>query len=198
MGCCWYHKGTNFQANHNIVVQYWSNPLLLLIPQRYKFSSKSQPMKKSKDVNAGCCWYHKGTNFQANHNWSFKRCLFVWLLLIPQRYKFSSKSQLDFKHKRMIPCCCWYHKGTNFQANHNKEGKSLIRLRVVADTTKVQIFKQITTNSKNDKELKELLLIPQRYKFSSKSQRPNDTAKMVDCCCWYHKGTNFQANHNWT
>ena len=42
---------------------------------------------------------------------------------------------------------------------------------VVADTTKVRIFKQITTSLQNDALSKELLLIPQRYEFSSKSQQ---------------------------
>ena len=41
--------------------------------------------------------------------------------------------------------CFRYHKGTDFQANHNEiidvEGLPT----VVLDTTKVQIFKQITT-----------------------------------------------------
>ena len=43
--------------------------------------------------------------------------------------------------------CCWYHKGTNFQANHNKYRESIKDDYVVADTTKVQIFKQITTTA---------------------------------------------------
>ena len=41
--------------------------------------------------------------------------------------------------------CFRYHKGTDFQANHNNSiyvGQLSI---VVLDTTKVQIFKQITT-----------------------------------------------------
>ena len=42
---------------------------------------------------------------------------------------------------------------------------------VVADTTKVRIFKQITTNSEEQNQMIELLLIPQRYEFSSKSQQ---------------------------
>ena len=41
---------------------------------------------------------------------------------------------------------------------------------VVADTTKVQIFKQITTRLQAQTYDTMLLLIPQRYKFSSKSQ----------------------------
>ena len=47
----------------------------------------------------------------------------------------------------------------------------MIGYYVVADTTKVQIFKQITTVSLNTGQIPLLLLIPQRYKFSSKSQR---------------------------
>ena len=95
--------------------------VLLLLPQRYKFSSKSQQEiaeKRMIDVVVAtakvqifkqittkseisipflsCCCYRKGTNFQANHN----NCLYLWycilLLLLPQRYKFSSKSQLAF------------------------------------------------------------------------------------------------------
>ena len=42
---------------------------------------------------------------------------------------------------------------------------------VVADTTKVRIFKQITTDMVNLTHTRLLLLIPQRYEFSSKSQR---------------------------
>ena len=41
--------------------------------------------------------------------------------------------------------CFRYHKGTDFQANHNGCVKLLESLAVVLDTTKVQIFKQITT-----------------------------------------------------
>ncbi len=66
--------------------------------------------------------------------------------------------------------CCWYHKGTNFQANHNKGLAYFYKAYVVADTTKVQIFKQITTDDEEALYDNVLLLIPQRYKFSSKSQ----------------------------
>ena len=153
-------------------------------------------MLTNKLSNFSCCWYHKGTNFQANHNrilvlmfqnlvvadttkvQIFKQittnisfgCYFERLLLIPQRYKFSSKSQrmcaiypnsgvvadttkvqifkqitTESTGKYVGRSCCWYHKGTNFQANHNRVKKSCLKLKVVADTTKVQIFKQITT-----------------------------------------------------
>ncbi|EEX17041.1 hypothetical protein HMPREF0973_03107, partial [Prevotella veroralis F0319] len=46
-------------------------------------------------------------------------------------------------------CCCCYHKGTYFQANHNHfERVNTISIVVVA-TTKVHIFKQITTSYSN-------------------------------------------------
>ena len=41
--------------------------------------------------------------------------------------------------------CCCYHKGTYFQANHNWCLQLILRWSVVVATTKVHIFKQITT-----------------------------------------------------
>ena len=42
--------------------------------------------------------------------------------------------------------CFRYHKGTDFQANHNIILSDALSSLVVLDTTKVQIFKQITTD----------------------------------------------------
>ena len=52
---------------------------------------------------------------------------------------------------------------------------------VVADTTKVRIFKQITTKPLQKCRQVTLLLIPQRYEFSSKSQHftANKTSDVV-------------------
>ena len=69
----------------------------------------------------------------------------------------------------MFSCCC-YHKGTYFQANHNRKNILKPILDVVVATTKVRIFKQITTSLPALKRYVELLLLPQRYVFSSKSQ----------------------------
>ena len=67
---------------------------------------------------------------------------------------------------------------------------------VVVATTKVRIFKQITTAWKDKLKQMVLLLLPQRYVFSSKSQPLAHKAVEVSSCCCYHKGTYFQANHN--
>ena len=73
--------------------QYFVRFQLLLLPQRYEFSSKSQPYERTELSADSCCCYHKGTNFQANHNKMLEHDCFLWLLLLPQRYEFSSKSQ---------------------------------------------------------------------------------------------------------
>ena len=169
----------------------------MLLPQRYVFSSKSQPFNAKADFFLCCCCYHKGTYFQANHNLKltlmFLKVVVVattkvrifkqittdtkegkdgWqLLLLPQRYVFSSKSQPRADIRQFLNRCCCYHKGTYFQANHNPDDFVSAHMSVVVATTKVRIFKQITTRR---------LLI----------------AYILSCCC-YHKGTYFQANHNY-
>ena len=144
---------------------------LLLLPQRYIFSSKSQH------------------NLMVEHN--VKK-----LLLLPQRYIFSSKSQPITYNFNSTNCCCCYHKGTYFQANHNYIHRPAVSLQVVVATTKVHIFKQITTRLENIYRISLLLLLPQRYIFSSKSQQPRHIRLKKRRCCCYHKGTYFQANHN--
>ena len=143
--CYCYHKGTYFQANHNTFVIVITTFALLLLPQRYVFSSKSQLLFDLLQQQKG-------------------------LLLLPQRYVFSSKSQLAVNSRIANTGCYCYHKGTYFQANHNTLSSTLcIRLVVIA-TTKVRIFKQITTRNLMHLTKRWLLLLPQRYVFSSKSQ----------------------------
>ena len=45
----------------------------------------------------------------------------------------------------IVSRCFRYHKGTDFQANHNVDEEKTLMKYVVLDTTKVLIFKQITT-----------------------------------------------------
>ena len=164
---------------------------LFQIPQRYRFSSKSQHSCREHLRLNRCFRYHKGTDFQANHNilkyphlsyfvvldttkvQIFKQITTLRRVLqdssrlfqIPQRYRFSSKSQ------HSIP-------------NVNKK-------YVVLDTTKVQIFKQITTCTELSTHKGELFQIPQRYRFSSKSQLFSSINSRFGRCFRYHKGTDF-------
>ena len=142
----------------------------MLLPQRYKFSSKSQHSMSPNFIVNCCCCYRKGTNFQANHNTLSDVKYLLSLLLLPQRYKFSSKSQPTRGPCSSGGSCCCYRKGTNFQANHNYLSSECLMRIVVVATAKVQIFKQITTIG-------------------------GYASLAIGCCC-YRKGTNFQANHN--
>ena len=169
---------------------------LFQIPQRYRFSSKSQHLRYCLSCSVCCFRYHKGTDFQANHNHLVLINLATLLFQIPQRYRFSSKSQLISVRICNYSGCFRYHKGTDFQANHNYTCTLNRAGGVVLDTTKVQIFKQITTQLGIVIVVLSLFQIPQRYRFSSKSQRVSKSSFRSVCCFRYHKGTDFQANHN--
>ena len=195
--CCCYHKGTYFQANHNIVLilllvtvvvvattkvrifeqittrakEKWDLTKLLLLPQRYVFSSKSQLDSGDKNVGYGCCCYHKGTYFQANHNGSVLSGILGIVVVATTKVRIFKQITTGGQILVQLICCCCYHKGTYFQANHNVLVWHQLKQRVVVATTKVRIFKQITTWCSDKQESYQLLLLPQRYVFSSKSQQ---------------------------
>ncbi|WP_314648502.1 hypothetical protein [Prevotella multiformis] len=110
----------------------------------------------------GCCCYHKGRNFQANHN---RLVIFIcFRIVVVATTKVGIFKQITTPKtlaKKKISCCC-YHKGRNFQANHNAAADSTKMVVVVVATTKVGIFKQITTLQKLTNKDNMLLLLPQR------------------------------------
>ena len=141
-----------------------------MLPQRYKFSSKSQHYTFPSFSSLSCCCYRKGTNFQANHNCKMLDWRRRWVVVATAKVQIFKQITTYVSYNEIYVCCCCYRKGTNFQANHNCHC----------------IFVNFTG----------LLLLPQRYKFSSKSQREAEGLKEWYGCCCYRKGTNFQANHN--
>ena len=167
-----------------------------MLPQRYVFSSKSQRTLFRVMCQHCCCCYHKGTYFQANHNENdfYQELKAVVVATTKVRIFKQITTQRASRQHRL--CCCCYHKGTYFQANHNNSESEVLNALVVVATTKVRIFKQITTRYGLALFQGLLLLLPQRYVFSSKSQQRIDAAKQIHGCCCYHKGTYFQANHN--
>ena len=168
----------------------------MLLPQRYIFSSKSQQLPTLIYLVTRCCCYHKGTYFQANHNIAYNgRRLLTVVVATTKVHIFKQITTADLTCHFNVSCCC-YHKGTYFQANHNAEMTPIDISAVVVATTKVHIFKQITTALLHPLSLTKLLLLPQRYIFSSKSQPIAGIPIILTCCCCYHKGTYFQANHN--
>ena len=166
--------------------------------QRYKFESKSQ-LAISTHIRWWCCFqWFKGTNLKANHN-DLRYCnwqkdavsngskvqiwkqittvsqitsWYIWLFPMVQRYKFESKSQHNsIAFSTCFSCFQWF-KGTNLKANHNYIPLSATVRPAVSNGSKVQIWKQITTN---------------RVTFFLHAS----------CFQWF-KGTNLKANHNLT
>ena len=118
------------------------------------------------------------------------------LFAILQKYEFSSKSQLMPTRPTMLRSCLRYCKSTSFQANHNCPLNFYDDVRVVCDTAKVRVFKQITTILASLRLVIWLFAILQKYEFSSKSQRYIWRRHKASCCLRYCKSTSFQANHN--
>ena len=144
-----------------------------------------------------CCFrYHKGTDFQANHNRVFDSIFNGAVVLDTTKVQIFKQITTVDVTQGMLLSCFRYHKGTDFQANHNIAELVQSSTAVVLDTTKVQIFKQITTIYLDFNSPFSLFQIPQRYRFSSKSQQNERKGLIEKGCFRYHKGTDFQANHN--
>ena len=94
----------------------------------------------------------------------------VVLLPVRQRYKNESKSQPMATVITVCCRCCQYDKDTKMKANHNCIIIICIKELVVASTTKIQKWKQITTDARMFTRSWLLLPVRQRYKNESKSQ----------------------------
>ena len=117
-----------------------------------------------------CYWYHKGKTFQANHNRIFYIVKLFVVVIDTTKVRLFKQITTNPRIIMVSICCYWYHKGKTFQANHNSRTIAPNSRLVVIDTTKVRLFKQITTERK--------------------------TIISFRSCYWYHKGKTFQANHN--
>ena len=92
-----------------------------------------------------CYWYHKGKTFQANHNHRNYPKFDDMVVIDTTKVRLFKQITTDETVTMYERCCYWYHKGKTFQANHNGENKENQSRKVVIDTTKVRLFKQITT-----------------------------------------------------
>ena len=142
----------------------------MLIPQRYEFSSKSQPNVGRSVAFLVVADTTKVRIFKQITTLSGCQKNSMELLLIPQRYEFSSKSQPSTFSPPAIFTLLLIPQRYEFSSKSQQDEHYDNEISVVADTTKVRIFKQITTEDNSFLESPRLLLIPQRYEFSSKSQ----------------------------
>ena len=168
--CCCYRKGTNFQANHNKELTRVWLAHVVVATAKVQIFKQIATSTKIIIIFESCCCYRKGTNFQANHNHLGSGIISQSVVVATAKVQIFK--QITTRQTQTSPsaCCCCYRKGTNFQANHNALEDVNETLQVVVATAKVQIFKQITTEKDFFALEDVLLLLPQRYKFSSKSQ----------------------------
>ena len=220
--CLRYCKSTSFQANHNRVSPRKTTPrvvcdtakvrvfkqittvcqsthlrfLLFAILQKYEFSSKSQRPKGTPSSQQGCLRYCKSTSFQANHNNSTLVDVDAVVVCDTAKVRVFKQITTVPRFHTLSSCCLRYCKSTSFQANHNEYQKINAETRVVCDTAKVRVFKQITTISVSLRLVIWLFAILQKYEFSSKSQLFSQFCGFSASCLRYCKSTSFQANHN--
>ena len=164
--------------------------------QRYKFESKSQRDYQKELQRSSCFQWFKGTNLKANHNSAISVRWPCLLFPMVQRYKFESKSQLIGIISNIPWSCFQWFKGTNLKANHNKHLLIKRIIQVVSNGSKVQIWKQITTDAFVWNDVDELFPMVQRYKFESKSQLSKSLSNRSNRRFSLHKDTHLKANHN--
>ena len=145
--CCFrYHKGTDFQANHNCRKVPLSWRSVVLDTTKVLIFKQITTRPKGGSTSKRCFRYHKGTDFQANHNKNKKVDKSSNVVLDTTKVLIFKQITTIRRWFSRIKRCFRYHKGTDFQANHNLTKLLISFHRVVLDTTKVLIFKQITTN----------------------------------------------------
>ena len=164
--------------------------------QRYKFESNSQPARRRGHAWSGCIIRYKDTNLKAIHNsycsWHFNHKLYYPI----QRYKFESNSQPSFVDIVPSSGCIIRYKDTNLKAIHNKGLALIAALKVVLSDTKIQIWKQFTTNTGFVLTVGALYYPIQSYKLESNSQLSASSPSSPSGCIIRYKDTNLKAIHN--
>ena len=156
LSCFRYHKGTDFQANHNELSKVLISFPVVLDTTKVQIFKQITTEGENVRFSSGCFRYHKGTDFQANHNYRNVRYFCELVVLDTTKVQIFKQITTRWWLSPTCSCCFRYHKGTDFQANHNKGFISALADCVVLDTTKVQIFKQITTGFHLDRFVTEL------------------------------------------
>ena len=208
-----------FTTNHRVT---FTNLMLFMPMQRYKFESNSQPIWLLHILMLSCLCQCKDTNLKAIHNpppwfpwpwsvvyanakiqiwkqfttWSEWKDWIATLFMPMQRYKFESNSQQKHKKKGPAKGCLCQCKDTNLKAIHNAAKWSTAADSVVYANAKIQIWKQFTTYEALMGMATALFMPMQRYKFESNSQQPARCARLAVGCLCQCKDTNLKAIHN--
>ena len=162
MYCCWYYKGSSFQANHNQERVFYGMRITVVDTTKVVVFKQITTLTATTNPAGHCCWYYKGSSFQANHNYAVWLGRAAWTVVDTTKVVVFKQITTSGVVDILAWDCCWYYKGSSFQANHNVWTHHKIQTFTVVDTTKVVVFKQITTIVDDKLKSNELLLILQR------------------------------------
>ena len=195
--CIIKYKDTNLKAIHNYIcwrswnilvvlsntkIQIWKQfttlpgstlvvPQLYYQIQRYKFESNSQ-QQLSLPFKLTCCIIkYKDTNLKAIHNTSRPIGLYQRVVLSNTKIQIWKQFTTVTSNCNSSPSCIIKYKDTNLKAIHNNSIPMNVYHLVVLSNTKIQIWKQFTTNAVLSVLKVVLYYQIQRYKFESNSQQ---------------------------
>ena len=193
---------------------------MCIILQSYKFESNSQPCRLTPASCRRCVLSYKVTNLKAIHNRCWGRLprrrdvyyptkLQIWkqfttaarwwgqpqrMCIILQSYKFESNSQHSRPPAEVALGCVLSYKVTNLKAIHNIHAVYALLKEDVYYPTKLQIWKQFTTEPNNGRKHPEMCIILQSYKFESNSQLLLVAKKVKLMMCIILQSYKFESN----
>ena len=190
--------------------------------QRYKIESNSQPRTDSENFEDSRFYHVKDTKLKAIHNCPLKilkmllvgftmskiqnwkqfttqKLQYIWdyLSVLPcQRYKIESNSQQPASASVHYYSRFYHVKDTKLKAIHNASSLPQLDLQVGFTMSKIQNWKQFTTEICLP-SLEILSVLPcQRYKIESNSQLTFRSGWRKRCRFYHVKDTKLKAIHN--
>ena len=142
--------------------------------QRYKFESNSQQVGGRYWQSTGCVIRYKDTNLKAIHNTS--TIAFATTSAVSSDTKIQIWKQFTTHQERLHGArkLCHPIQRYKFESNSQPLRNSTKSLSAVSSDTKIQIWKQFTTDVVPSKLHTKLCHPIQRYKFESNSQQMNN------------------------
>ena len=168
--CITNHKDTILKANHNSAGSSKQKPLAVLPITKIQFWKQITTQLARGANYKRCITNHKDTILKANHNCKLLHLLFRKAVLPITKIQFWKQITTQAAILRRTRRCITNHKDTILKANHNSAGSSKQKPLAVLPITKIQFWKQITTQ----------LARGANYKR----------------CITNHKDTILKANHN--
>ena len=150
-GCIIRYKDTNLKAIHNDSQQAVKGLMVVLSDTKIQIWKQFTTQSTCEINLLSCIIRYKDTNLKAIHNTAKCRAHRLALYYPIQRYKFESKIQIwkqfttfSFAYYFVFSCIIRY-KDTNLKAIHNQKWLIILLNTVVLSDTKIQIWKQFTT-----------------------------------------------------